>query len=119
MTAFTIRRLHPDILAIDDGTRAWTATVDPDRTIRRIANATSNRPIKLDGPIGKRITAAVHDWLRECAEQLPAAIDEYVKALSTPVEEGWRRSTWHRCLQLGANRYDYDRARRRAEGIAS
>lgn len=116
MTAFNIRRRHHDILAVDDGVRAWTVTVDPDRSVRLIANATSNRPIKLDGPLGKRITDAVHDWLVECAEQLPAALDEYVKALSTPGEEGWRRSTWNRCLQLGANRYDYDRARRRAEG---
>lgn len=118
MTAFNIRRLHPDILAIDDGTRAWTATVDPDRSVRRIANATSGRPLKLDGPLGKRITAAVHDWLVECAKQLPAAINVYVKALSTPDAE-WRLVAWNRCLQLGANRYDYDRARRRAERIAS
>ncbi|TWS25566.1 hypothetical protein FK530_22875 [Tsukamurella conjunctivitidis] len=119
MTAFTIRRLHPDILAIDDGTRAWTATVDPDRSVRRIANATSGRALKLDGPLGKRITAAVHDWLVECAEQLPAALDEYVRTLTDSTEVIPRLDAWDRCKQLGANRYDYDRARRRAEGIAS
>lgn len=123
MTAFNIRRLHPDILAIDDGTRAWTVTVDPDRSVHRIANATSGRALKLDGPLGKRITAAVHDWLVECAEQLPAALDEYVQTLIEP--ENYltsftagrttaRAEVWQKCKQLGATHDDFLRARRRA-----
>ncbi|WP_336670694.1 hypothetical protein [Tsukamurella sp. USMM236] len=116
---YNIRRRHHDILAVDDGVRAWTATVDPDRTIRRIANATSNRPIKLDGPLGKRITAAVHDWLVECANRLPTALEIYTRALVAPEYDGQREEAWHRCLQLGATHDDYIRARRRAERIAS
>lgn len=124
---FHIRRLNGEHLAVtDDGTRAWTVSINMDRTVRRIANATSGKPLKLDGPLGKRITAAVHDWLVECAEQLPAALDEYVAALMDA--EGGNRGalrlspreiTWRRCEQLGATHGDYIRARRHAEGNAA
>lgn len=125
MTAFNIRRLHPDILAIDDGTRAWTVTVDPDRTVREIVSGKSRQPIKLTGPNGKRITAAIRDWMRECTEQLPAALDEYANAVADPDggrgERGNspRELAARRARALGATYYELQTARRRGEGNAA
>lgn len=125
MTAFNIRRLHPDILAIDDGTRAWTATVDPDRSVRQIFSGSSRRPIKLTGRDGTRITEAIHDWMWECAEQLPAALDEYANAIADPDggrgERGNspRELAARRARALGATYYELQTARRRGEGNAA
>ncbi|MGV7750384.1 hypothetical protein PJM50_29470, partial [Mycobacterium kansasii] len=38
-----------------------------------------------------------------------------MRTLTDSTNDAARHDAWDRCLQLGANRYDYDRARRRAE----
>jgi hypothetical protein len=95
--------------------KEWTARLEWDR-ICRIRNG-AGRTIKLDGPTGKRIAAAFDDFLDQCADELPAALDEYVQALNGSDADA-RTSAWRRCEHLGASYNDYILARRRAEGNA-